>query len=103
MSVYVPGLNGTLKAAIQAIQQLSAGRSNSVGKVTLKANVTSTTVSDPNCAVGTVPLLTPTTADAAAAIATTFIPVASIANGSFVIDHASAASTDRTFLYALHG
>ena len=103
MTVYVPGLNATLKAAIQAIQQLSAGRSNATGTVTLKASATSTTVSDPNCATGTVPILVPTTADAAAAVATTFIPTDSIANGSFVIEHASAASTDRTFLYALHG
>lgn len=103
MTVYVPGLNGTLKAALQAIQQLSAGRSNAVGSVTLAASATTTTVTDPNCATGTVPILTPTTADAAAAVATTFIPVVSIANGSFVIHHASAASVDRTFLYALHG
>ena len=103
VTVYVPGLNDTLKAAIQAIQQLSAGRSNAVGKVTLAASATSTTVADPNCATGTVPILTPTTADAAAALATTFIPTASIVNGSFVISHASAVSVDRTFLYALHG
>jgi hypothetical protein len=103
MSVYVPSLLGSLKDAIRAIQQLSAGRSNAVGSVTLKTSVTSTTVSDPNCAEGTVPILVPTTADAAAALATTFIPVASVANGSFLIEHASAASTDRVFLYALHG
>jgi len=101
MSVYVPGLNATLRAALQAIQQLSAGRSNGVGSVTLAASATSTTVTDPNCAVGTVPILVPTTADAMGAAF--YIPVATIANGSFVIQHASAASVDRTFLYALHG
>jgi hypothetical protein len=103
MTVYVPSLLGSLKDALRAIQQLSAGRSNAVGTVTLRASQTSTTVSDPNCASGTVPNLVATTADAAAALATTFIPVASIANGSFVIQHASVASVDRTFLYALHG
>jgi len=103
MTVFVPGLNDTLKNAIKSIQQLSQGRSNAFGSVTLAASATSTTVTDGNCATGTVPLLSPTTADAAAALATTFIPVATIANGSFVIQHTSAASTDRTFLYALHG
>lgn len=104
MSVYIPGLNEKdIKNVIRSIQQLSAGRSNAVGTVTLRASATSTTVSDPNCASGTTPILTPTTADAAAALATTFIPAATVVNGSFVIDHASAVSVDRTFLYALHG
>ena len=103
MTTYVPGLNETLKKAIQAIQQLAAGRSNATGTVTLAASVTTTTVTDMNCAVGTTPHLTPTTSDAAAALGTTFIPTATIANGSFVIHHASAASVDRTFLYAFVG
>lgn len=104
MTCYVPGLTEKdLKKIVQAVQQLASGRSNAVGTVTLRASQTSTTVTDPNCASGTTPILTPTTADAATALATTFIPVATIANGSFVIEHASAASTDRTFLYALHG
>lgn len=103
MTVQIPGINATLKAAIQAIQQLSAGRSNAVGSVTLAISATSTTVSDQNCAAGTTPILTATTANAAAALATTYIPKATIANGSFVIQHASNTQADRTFLYALYG
>jgi hypothetical protein len=105
MSITVPGLNEKdLTKIVQAIQQLSAGRSNSVGVVTLAvAPATSTVVKDQNCAAGTVPILVPTTANAAAAETTKFIPRASIVNGSFVIQHASSAQTDRTFLYALHG
>lgn len=105
MTVQVPGLNETdLKKIIQCLQQLSAGRSNAVGVVTLAvAPATSTTVTDRNCAAGTVPLLEATTANAAAARATTYVPTATIANGAFVIQHASSAATDRRFLYALHG
>lgn len=105
MTVTVPAINETdLKKINQAIQQLSAGRSNAVGVVTLAvAPATSTTVTDRNCATGTVPILVPTTANAAAAQATTYVPTTTIANGSFVIQHASSAQTDRKFLYALYG
>jgi hypothetical protein len=103
MTVYVPGLDEQdLTQIIQAIQQLACGRSNAVGMVTLAVSpATSTTVTDRNCAAGTVPLLTPTTANAAAT--PTYIPKTTIGNGTFVIQHASSALTDRTFLYALHG
>jgi hypothetical protein len=105
MTITVPGLNETdLKKINQAIQQLSAGRSNAVGVVTLAVSpATSTTVTDRNCAAGTVPILVPTTANAAAAQATNYIPKVTIGNGSFVIQHASSAQVDRTFIYALHG
>lgn len=104
MTTYVPALTEKdIQKAMQAIQQLSAGRSNAVGTVTLVASATSTPVTDGNCASGSTIKLSPTTADAAAALATTFIPTATILNGSFVIKHASAASVDRTFLYAIHG
>jgi hypothetical protein len=105
MTISVPGLNETdLKIINQAIQQLSAGRSNAVGVVTLAvAPATSTTVTSKNCAAGTVPILVPTTANAAAALSGIYVPTATIGNGSFVIQHASSAQIDRTFLYALHG
>lgn len=105
MTVTVPGLDNKDPVAFaRAIQQLAAGRSNAFGTVTLApAPATSTTVTNQNCAAGTVPILTPTTSNAAAALATTYIPIATVGNGSFVIQHASSAQTDRTFRYALHG
>jgi hypothetical protein len=105
MTVTVPGLNETdLKAIVRAIQQLSAGRSNAVGVVTLAVSpATSTPVSDQNCAAGTVPILTPATLNAATTLTTTYVPIATIRNGSFVIQHVASGQTDRTFLYALHG
>lgn len=104
MTAYVPGLTEkNLQNVIAAIQQLTAGRSNAVGVVTLAVSASSTTVTDQNCSSGSVPKLVPTTANAAAALATTFTPIASISNGSFVIEHANNTQADRTFLYALQG
>lgn len=105
MTVTVPGLNEKDPVKInRAIQQLASGRSNAFGTVTLAVSpATSTMVTDQNCAAGTTPILSAATANAAAALATTYVPKATIANGSFVIQHSSSAQTDRTFSYALHG
>lgn len=105
MSMIVPSLTEKdPRKLAQAIQQLASGRSNAVGAVTLAvAPATSTTVTDGNCGDSTVPILTPTTASAAAALATTYIPATTIKNGGFVIQHISSAATDRKFLYALQG
>jgi hypothetical protein len=67
------------------------------GEVTLTENVTTTTVSDGGVFRGDRVFLQPTTANAAAAVPTTFI--SSVTNGQFVITHANAATTDRTFYY----
>lgn len=106
MTAFVPGITESdLKKIVLAIQQLAAGRSNAVGTVTLTENEATTTVTDMNCAVGSVPILVPTTANAAAEIGngTMYIATATILNGSFVITHANAATAGRTFLYAIHG
>lgn len=104
MTAYVPGITETdLKKIVLAIQQLAAGRSNAVGTVTLATGAASTVVIDKNCAVGSTPLLTPTSADAAAEVGNGTIHVSTVANGSFTINHANSATTGRTFLYALHG
>jgi hypothetical protein len=104
MTVTVPGLNEKDPVAFaRAIQQLAAGRSNAFGVITLTPGATSTTVSNKNCAAGTVPILTAATSNAAAALGTTYVPTATVSNGSFVIQHANNAQADRTFLYALHG
>ena len=103
MTAYVPGITETdLKKIVLAIQQLAAGRSNAVGMVTLTTG-TATEVNDKNCAVRSVPLFTPTTMEAAAEIGNGTMYVSSVANGSFTITHANSASTERKFLYALHG
>lgn len=104
MTCYVPGLTEKdLAKIVLAVQQLAAGRSNAVGTVTLKASATTTTVSDANCADGSVPILVPTTANASAEIGAGTIYISAVANKSFTITHASNSQTDRTYLYALHG
>ncbi len=101
MTAYVPGTQerDLSKFAI-SLQQLASGRSNAVGMVTLRANETTTTVNDINCAIGSAVLLTPATANAAAASGTWHIVSA---NKSFTITHANNSQTDRTFYYAIQG
>jgi hypothetical protein len=104
MTAYTPGITETdLKKIVLAIQQLAAGRSNAVGTVTLTVSVATTTVTDGNCASGSVPILVPTTANAAAEVGNGTMYVSAVATGSFTITHANSATTLRTFLYALHG
>ncbi len=106
MTVFLPHITETdLKKIILSIQQLGAGRSNATGTVTLTANVATTTVTDKNCATGSVILPMPTTANASAEIGagTIYIATATILNGSFVITHANNAQTDRVFRYAIVG
>jgi hypothetical protein len=104
MTAYVPGITETdLKKIVLAIQQLAAGRSNAVGTVTLATGSATTVVSDRNCAAGSTPLLTPTTASAAAEAGNGTMFVSAVANGSFTITHTNSATSGRAFLYAIHG
>ena len=104
MTVYVPGSEEKdLKRLILSLQQLASGRSNATGSVTLTASAASTTVTNANCASGSTPHLTATTANAAAEFKNGTIYVGTVSNGSFVITHANNSQTDRTFLYAVLG
>jgi hypothetical protein len=104
MTAYVPGITETdLKKIVLAIQELAAGRSNAVGTVTLAPSAAITIVTDKNCAVGSTPLLTPVTANAAAELGNGTMFISAVANGSFTITHANSATTARTFLYSIVG
>lgn len=83
------------------INELLKGRMNNTGTVTLTAGATSTAVADNQFQSGQVPLLIPTTANAAGALATTYLTARN--NGTFTLTHANAVSTDRTFLYVRIG
>ncbi len=101
MTAYVPGTQERdLSKFALSLQQLASGRSNAVGTVTLRANETTTTVSTDNCATGSAIVLTPNTANAAAALGSSYVTAA---NKSFTITHANNAQTDRTFTYAIQG
>jgi hypothetical protein len=104
MTAFVPSITETdLKRIVLSIQQLASGRSNAVGSVTLATSASSTTVTDGNCSVGSTPLLTPVTANAAVEVGNGTLYVSAVANGSFTLVHANSTTTGRTFLYALVG
>jgi len=104
MTAFVPGITETdLKKIVLAIQQLAAGRSNAIGTVTLATGAATTTVTTANCAVGSVPILVPASANAAAEVGNGTMYVIAVTNGSFTIAHANSATTGRMFLYAILG
>lgn len=76
---------------------------NRIGEITLNANATSTTVSDLTITPASVIRLDAMTANAAAAIPTTFVALLDRLRGSFVITHANNAQTDRTFRWIAGG
>jgi hypothetical protein len=86
-----------------AINQLAQGRSNAVGSVTLVANASTTIVTAGNCGAGSVVLLSPLTAHAAAEIGNGTIFVSAVANGAFTLTHANNAQTDRVFGFVAVG
>lgn len=85
------------------LQWTRKGKLNNVGEVTLTANAASTTLTDaligPDSKISIND--TPLTANAAAAIATTYQDAPT--TGSVVIRHANNAQTDRTFRYSVTG
>ncbi|MCK1279573.1 hypothetical protein IVB46_30580 [Bradyrhizobium sp. 61] len=100
--VFVPGQQEKdLSKYALSLQQLAMGRSNATGSVTLTASATSTVVSAVNCAPGSAVFLFQKTANAAAALSTTYI--SSVGKQTFTITHASAASVDRSFFYVCLG
>ncbi len=86
---------------VAVVRQLIEGRSNAVGICTLTANAGSTTVSAPNCGPMSAVFLMPTTANAAAIVAATY--VSSVAAGSFTVTHTNSASTGKTFFWVALG
>ena len=98
----LPNVGASLRQITQAINELIQGRSNAAGDVTLAPGQTTTVVTRDTLSNHAVVMLTPQTANAAAAIATTFATV-SPAGGSFTVHHANAATTDRTFSWLAVG
>lgn len=85
----------------QAIRQLIEGRSNAVGTVTLTANAGSTVVTAPSCGPNSCVFLFPTTANAAAIVAATY--VSAVAAGTFTVTHTNNANADKTFFWVALG
>jgi hypothetical protein len=86
-----------------AINELASGRSNATGTFTLAAGATTTTVAAPTCAAGSVPILVPTTANAAAEIGNSTLYLGAVGKGNFTVTHANNGQIDRTFLFVCLG
>ena len=89
----------------QAIRQLMEGRSNATGTVTLTHDgvATTTTVTAQNCGPYSIVKLTPQTAHAAAAVATTYVKATDVKAGQFTVTHAATSNSDVTFGWAALG
>jgi hypothetical protein len=83
------------------IEALLNGYSRNRGTLTLTANVTSTDVKDPRFESAQTVVLCPMTANAAAALATTYVSARTAKQ--FTLTHANTATTDRTFEYIFVG
>lgn len=86
---------------VARVRALGEGRTLAAGQVTLRANETSTTVTNTIISAACYPTLFPATSAAAGVVATTYI--ASVESGAFTIAHASSASTDLTFNWTALG
>lgn len=93
----IPVTEGRFFEIVRCVLDAMQGRSLAVGSVTLTASATSTTVTAPWISPYDTIMLTPATANAASALATTYVQEADITKGQFVIRHANNAQTDRTF------
>lgn len=93
-----PGLapNATdLRSIVAVVIRLLQGKMNATTSVTLAAGTTTTTLTDQRIGPGSYVGLSPTTANAAGAVATTYVSAKT--KGAATITHANAGSTDRTF------
>lgn len=87
----------------RAVGLAMQGKINAVTTLTLTANAASTAFSDPRLTVNSHVALQPLTANAAAALATTYATTANQNNGTWTFTHANTATTDRTFRVLIVG
>jgi len=86
---------------VDSLIEVIKGRQNNVGTFSLAPSTTLTVVQFVNCSKGSNVSLTARTANAAAALATTY--VSSVDQGSFTVTHATGGSGDRTYGYEVTG
>lgn len=106
MVAYVPEINEKdTKKIVLSLQQLAAGRSNTVGTVTLSTGSATTVVTTRTgtCAPGSVPILIPTTANAATEFGAGSLYISSVGIDTFTITHVNSATAARTFSYVIVG
>lgn len=94
-------MEAQLRRHAETLNAVMDGKSNVTGDLTLTASSTTTVVNDNKFESQMVPLLIPTSANAAAALSTTY--VSGRGSGNFTLTHANNSQTDRTFLYVRLG
>lgn len=99
----IPPVGASERAVAFAVNELINGRGNYAGTVTLRTGQTTTVVSRTNANSNAFVFLFPMTANAAGAVATTYVLQANITKSGFTITHANAATVDRTFAYIMVG
>lgn len=85
------------------INLILSGKLNGFIDFTLTANAASSTLTDARVGYYSTILLMPQTANAAAALATTYIAQATMKSGSCVITHANNAQVDKSFRILIIG
>lgn len=83
------------------LNNVLSGKMNNTSVVTLVANSATTTLTDSRIGANSVIGLMPTTANAAAALATTYFD--SFVTGACTIHHANNAQVDKTFSFTITG
>jgi hypothetical protein len=103
MTTGYPGLSSepNPREISERVNRLNQGKMNAVTTLTLTANAGSTTLTDKRIGGATWIGLMPTTANAAAALATTY--VSARGTGTATITHANDANVDKTYGVLLIG
>jgi hypothetical protein len=104
-SGYNPNHAEMLRKLDKKIDGIMQGKTNNTGTVTLTANATTTTITFAAGRLGqsTVMLLSPTTANAAAALTNVYVSARNVASNTLTLTHSNTATLDRTFSYVLIG
>ena len=94
-----PDIREHVRQLAEASASLFNGKINSTGSITFTASAASTVLTDLRGGVDSVYLLMPTTANAAAALTTTYVSSRGKQTATFT--HANNSQTDRTYRYAV--
>src|SRR5687767_10514160 len=103
MAIQLAPEEKSIPRIVQAAIETNKGRMNVVGSFSLTLNAASTFVEWVNCSTDSRVSLTPETAAAAAAVATTYIGPADYVQGGFTVRHANNATADRNFSFVCVG
>src|SRR3990167_7251282 len=98
--------NGVSQWAVEVagiVNSVRSGKLNNVCSVTLTANATTTTLTDPLISANSHVSLMPTSATAAAAVGSATGVFVTPGDGTATITHPNTAETDKTFSYSIIG